>query len=369
MELEPTKKTLIYALHSGNLYGTEQMALATCDGLRSEFDAWIFAPPGLAIEEAKRMNFGTQTFAGAKDFAKKLQPILAKNNELVFIATGIVHSFALIILNLFYRRKVSHLHVVHGGTDERLSYGRKKLLNFFDVKLVAVSEFVKEKLKTHGVRAEKIKVIENFLIPEKVTNCPKRLPFEQNGIKKVAIISRIDPIKRIDLLLDALDTHPELSELDFTIYGTGSEFETFQTRAAQNNLNVKFAGFNSNIAQELVKADLLLHLCPTEPFGLAILEAMAANVPVLVPDEGGAGSLVTDKVDGFHFRANNINDLAFCLNELMKTDQEILNRITKSGNFTLKTRFSNTFGIENYRRLIEENESATEILMSKGAAV
>lgn len=369
MELKTAKKTLVYALHSGNLYGTEQMALATCDGLRAGFDVWIFAPAGLAVKEAKRMNFGTRTFSGAKDFIKKLQPILAENNELGFIATGIVHSFALIILNLFYRRKVSHLHVVHGGTDERLSYGRKKLLNYFDVKLVAVSEFVKERLITHGVRAEKIKVIENFLIPERVTNCPKRLPFNQNGIKKVAIISRIDPIKRIDLLLDSLDLHPELSGLDFTIYGTGSEFETLQNRAVINNPNVKFAGFNSNIAEELVKADLLLHLCPTEPFGLAILEAMAANVPVLVPNRGGAGSLITDKVDGFHFRANDVDDLAFCLSELMNADQEILNRITKSGSFTLKTRFSNTFGIENYRLLIEENESAAEILMSKGAVV
>ena len=40
---------LIYALHSGNLYGTERMALATLAGLSGdEFAPWLIAPPGPA---------------------------------------------------------------------------------------------------------------------------------------------------------------------------------------------------------------------------------------------------------------------------------------------------------------------------------
>ena len=37
---------LIYALHSGNLYGTERMALYTATALSNDFEATILAPSG-----------------------------------------------------------------------------------------------------------------------------------------------------------------------------------------------------------------------------------------------------------------------------------------------------------------------------------
>lgn len=369
MKLNKIKKTLVYALHSGNLYGTEQMAMATCDGLRDEFDSVIIAPQGLVIDAARQMGFETHTFSDTKDFVRKLRRILAENDELVFIATGIAQSFALIFLNLFYQRNVKHLHIVHGGTDEQLNYRRKRFLNYFDVTLVAVSKFVKERLIAHQIRAEKITIIENFLTPELISNCPQKLSYAKTGLKKVAIVSRVDPSKRIDLLLDALDKYQNLSELEFTIYGTGSELENLSNRARRNNPNVHFEGFHSNITQDLAKADLLLHLCPTEPFGLAILEAMAVGVPVLVPNSGGAGSLITDGLNGFHFRANDIDHLAARLNELSTSKFYLLDTVIIGGKISLNTRFSSVLGIESYRKLIKNKQLPTEMLFKKGVAL
>ena len=50
--------------------------------------------------------------------------------------------------------------------------------------------------------------------------------------------------------------------------------------------------------------DLLVHTCAEEPFGLVVLEAFAAGVPVLVPNAGGSASLVCDGDTGFHFAAS-----------------------------------------------------------------
>ncbi len=361
------KKTLVYALHSGNLYGTELMALATCDGLRDEYDCHIFAPEGAALAKAMDMNFKAQSFEGAMDFAKKIQPILRTNDQVFFIATGLIHSLALIVLNLIYRRKVNHLHIVHGGTDEHLSYGRKRYLNFFNVKFVAVSEFVKQRLIAHRVRENKITVVENFLPPERVENCPKRSPFEQTGIQNVAVISRVDPIKKIHLLLDALDNSVTLRKMNFTVYGTGSEFDALKKRAAENNPNVTFAGYRSDVAEELAKADLLLHLCPEEPFGLAIIEAFAAKVPVLVPDSGGAGALVTDTFDGFHFRADNLRDLTQKLSQIRFILPHTLNSITENAQNTLNNRFSAKSCLANYRYLLNSKKLGKYQNIQKGA--
>ena len=53
---------IAYALHSGNLYGTERIALATMDGLADVFDPTIIAPEGRVHAEARRMGLKTRTY-------------------------------------------------------------------------------------------------------------------------------------------------------------------------------------------------------------------------------------------------------------------------------------------------------------------
>ena len=347
---------LVYALHSGNLYGTERMALATLEGLRDRFSPVLLAPPGPALAEAARLGIPGESFSSPREFARRLQPWLAQHRRLAFVATGVVHSLAFLALNVWYRRKAVHLHLVHGGTDERLSYGRKRLLNPTPALLVAVSDFVRERLIANGAAPGKIRVIENFLTDERVRAAPRRAAFTSAGIRKVVIVSRIDPIKRVDLLLDTLDRYPDLGTLDFRILGSGWDLDTLRARAAACHPQVNFIGFTETVAEELAAADLLLHLCPSEPFGLAILEAMAAGVPVLVPDSGGAALLVEDGVSGGRFRADDAEALTARLRELRQAPAEVLNRWVAGGDRALATRFSQTERLADYQGLLAEVE-------------
>lgn len=343
---------LLYALHSGNLYGTERMALATAKGLRDEYEPTMFAPPGPALEAATPLGFGIRAFSSAKEFAKQVRPLIADHRELAFVATGVVHSLACLAWNMIYRRNIVHLHVVHGGTDEKDSYGRKKILNNFNVVFVAVSEFVRDRLIAHGVRADRIVVIENFLDPSRTESAPKRPPFETPGVKRLLVVSRVDPIKRIDVLLDALERDPTFREFEVRVLGTGWQLEELRARARERHPNVEFVGFTSDVANELAAADLLVHPCPAEPFGLAILEAMVAGLPVVVPDSGGAGSLIDDGISGFRFSANDPESLATCLRRLQNTSAEDLNAVVAGGRQALHTRFSPKRRIDDYRRLL-----------------
>jgi glycosyltransferase involved in cell wall biosynthesis len=348
-------RPLIYALHSGNLYGTERMALATLSGLSNEFAPWLLAPNGPVIDEARRLGIPARAFSGARDFARQLQPLVAAHRNFAFVATGVVHSLACIALAGAYRRRVSHVHVVHGGTDERLSYGRKRLLNRLPVRFVAVSDFVRERLLAHRVRDERVAVIENFLPDTQVAGASRRPPFARAGVRRVAIVSRIDPIKRVDLALDALDRAPELAALEINVFGTGWSLDALRERAARSHPNVRFHGFRDDVGDRLAEHDLLLHLCPQEPFGLAVIEAMAAGLPVLVPDSGGAGSLVRPGDTGFHFRANDAHDLSNALKALSLTDADELNRVVARADAALCERFGERARLADYRRLLLEN--------------
>jgi glycosyltransferase involved in cell wall biosynthesis len=349
------KKTrLLYLLHSGNLYGTERMALVTLDGLRDRLEPVLFAPSGTVHDEAQRLGIETHEFKSSLDLFKQIPAFLRATDTVAVCATGVSHSLIFIIWNCFFRVKNAHLHLVHGGTDERLSYGRKKRLNYLPVLLVAVSHYVQQRLLVHGVRPQQIKVLENFLPDTQIANAPQRPAFRADGVRKVLVISRIDPIKRIDLLLDALDIAPALNSLEIRILGTGWDFDALKERAKRDHANVTFVGFTDQVAQELTASDLLLHLCPTEPFGLAILEAMAAHVPILLPNQGGAAGLIEAGVSGLYFQANDAQDLARQLSYLQSAKADELNNLADNAHQRLLQHYSSRARLNDYRELFEK---------------
>lgn len=347
------KPVFLYALHSGNLYGTERMALTTLEGLSDSFDAVLFAPPGPVLEYAARQGITTVPFVNGLQFALRIMPFIARDRYIAFAATGVIHSMVFLAWNMLFRRRAIHLHLVHGGTDERDSYGRKKLLNRWPVTLVAVSNFVRERLIANGVESEKIVVVENFLPEKQIDSVPRRQPFAKAGISNVVIVSRVDPIKRIDLLFDALERHPELGKLNFRVLGAGWDLQKLRERATVNRLNIKLEGFCSNVPEILANSDLLLHLCPVEPFGLAILEAMAAGIPVLLPDQGGAAGLIETEVSGFLFRADDAEDLAGALDRIQQIPAARLNDVATAAIERLHKRYSEHVRLNDYRRLLE----------------
>lgn len=345
---------LAYALHSGNLYGTERMGLETASGMAGEFDPVILAPEGAALAEARRRGLAAIPFTSPKDVASALWRLLGPRRQVAFFATGLVHSAAFLAVNAVRRRRAAHLHVVHGGTDERLSYGRKKLLNRAPGFLVAVSSFVRDRLLAHGVDPRKVRVVENFVPDELLATCPKRCAPGDEGVRYAVAVSRVDPIKRLDLLLDAVEGEPSLADLSVRVLGTGWQLDELRARALQRCPNVRFEGFSAKVPEELAASDLLVHTCPEEPFGLAILEAFAAGVPVLVPDAGGAGSLVTDGVDGFRFRAGDAGDLRQRLVAIRALPADRRRAVVDGARAALAGRFSARRGIAEYRALVEE---------------
>jgi glycosyltransferase involved in cell wall biosynthesis len=253
---------------------------------------------------------------------------------------------------VLYRRRINHFQIVHGGTDDRGSYGKKKWLNHTGVRFIAVSDWVKQKLVSYGVRGDLVEVVPNSLPAQRIANCPKRLPYAGSGIRNVILVCRVDPMKRIDTLLDALDRGPkELSEISFTVFGIGSQFDALKARAQATHPNVHFPGFSSDIPSEMARADLLLHTCPEEPFGLVILEAMAANLAILCADAAGPGMIVQDNVNGFKFRAGDAGHLTERLVELSGFGPERFKAIVQEGRRTVQETYSADAMLAKYRVL------------------
>ena len=345
----------IYVLYSGKLYGTERMTIKTAKGMSYQNSSVILTPPGSILKEAANHSIATKCFHNNWDLICCLKSYLAQYQKLVFVTTSVSQSISIVLCNLFYRRQIVHLHIVHGGTEEHLSYARKYLLNNLPIGLIAVSNYVRERLEAHRVNPKRIQVIENFLLESEIENIPKRQLFKTTGITQVAIVSRLDPVKRIDLLFDALDSFPELNSLEFRIFGFGRDTDKFKRKVKTKYARVSINGFSEQIWQVMANCDLLLHLCPVEPFGLAILEAMAVGLPVLVPNQGGTKALVADGVSGFHFNADDKIDLARCLLKLQQASPELLNSVVRNARKSLLNRYSEAKGIAAYRQLFNSS--------------
>jgi len=339
------------------------MALATLEGLDEYERRIVFAPlpsgNASVAAAAKEAGFDSVTFHSKWELVKGLFPWFLRYRSVDIIGTGVSQSFICHALARLMRVSLRQLQVAHGGTIENHAYGRKRHLNRLPVRMVAVSDFVRDKLVEHGVDPEAITVIDNFLSDAQRHEYRPRAPYDPREDRarpidrarvKVAVVSRVDPIKKIDLLVDAV-LEKGLAEFRFDIYGTGGMLDTLRERAAMLP-NVHFHGYVADVKDRLADADFLLHLCPEEPFGLVILEAFLTRLVVIVPDAGGAGSLVEDRTTGLRFRADDSGDLCRVLDAARNLPAAELQAMVDAGSAELDARFSEAEGLRRYREAL-----------------
>jgi glycosyltransferase involved in cell wall biosynthesis len=83
------------------------------------------------------------------------------------------------------------------------------------------------------------------------------------------------------------------------------------------NDSVEFRGFCDDVPAELAQLDVLVHCSVTpEPFGLVVIEGMAAGLPVVAAAAGGPAEVITDGVDALLVAPNNVDALAQALTRI-----------------------------------------------------
>jgi alpha-1,6-mannosyltransferase len=138
-------------------------------------------------------------------------------------------------------------------------------------------------------------------------------------------IGRFAVEKRWDVVLDAFLRLRERQEAVLVLFGDGPERAQLEARVA-GRADVHFVGFLSGraeLARALASADLLVHGCPFETFGLGVAEAMATGLPAVVPDQGGAAELV-DASCGEHYPSGDPAACAAAVERALGRDQAAL---------------------------------------------
>jgi glycosyltransferase involved in cell wall biosynthesis len=131
--------------------------------------------------------------------------------------------------------------------------------------------------------------------------------------------------KRWDLLLDALALLPPAvrDRISFEHIGAAPaepEAQAFASELRQRPAgHVTWKGAEPSSRRLLQSIDVFVTLSHQEPFSMAMQEALAAGIPVLAANSGGAADLIVPGRNGWLFRDGNTRELAQNLEELVQT--------------------------------------------------
>lgn len=181
-------------------------------------------------------------------------------------------------------------------------YREIELADFF----FAPSNIVRESLEFCGAKAEQI-----FIIPYgvKLEAFPKREKAPAGDTLKLIYVGQVTHRKGIHHLLNVIDQFNSDS-VSLKLVGTYSESENF-VQKAKNKKNIEFCGFKTH--DELLglyqESDAFIFPTLGEGYGLVVLEAMSAGIPVLSSDHAGGNDPIIDYHNGIVFRAGDESDL------------------------------------------------------------
>lgn len=179
-------------------------------------------------------------------------------------------------------------------------------------RLVAVSHCVKDALTQLGIPREKITVIQNGIPIAKYTSGNKEAFRKANYIHDdepiFGWIGRICDWKGPELY-NAIAGEWKKRQKAGRFFVIGSSFNEdagFFAWFERSARDIKFASYPSYVPDALAAMDAFLHtsLRP-EPFGRVLIEAMAAGVPVIAANAGGACEIIRSGENGFLARPND----------------------------------------------------------------
>jgi sugar transferase (PEP-CTERM/EpsH1 system associated) len=231
----------------------------------------------------------------------------------------------------------THVHAEHGLELADLKLRRWKLfarraamrwaLNRTDA-VVVVAPSVREKLiERSGIRADKVSVVANGVelsglehADERAKKLRTSLGLEADDVL-IGSVGRLAPVKNFRAAIDAIvELRRRQHPVHLAIVGDGPESDNLQAhvKSIDGEAFIHLVGQQADVAAWYAAMDIYVNSSVSEGMNLAILEAMAAGVPVVATDVGANRLLVaTEPACGQVVPANQTSILADAIESLL----------------------------------------------------
>jgi L-malate glycosyltransferase len=254
---------------------------------------------------------------------------VARDYPLAALATG--RSQAQLILT---RHVLFPLNRIHKLTLRRTS------------RVIAVSQAVAESLYTPSIFApEKIVTIHNGIDVDRFAGTAKDNATDRR--LRVGMVGHIAPIKgQEDFVRAAAIMRAHRDDVEFIIAGEDKSHSRENRVALEKLISdlkmehaIKLIGWVDDVASLLSTLDLFVSSARSEPFGLSIVEAMAAGVPVVATASEGAREIIEDDQTGRLVPVGDVEAMATAIVEVLN-DRTVRKRLADNALANVQEKFS-----------------------------
>jgi L-malate glycosyltransferase len=244
-----------------------------------------------------------------------------ENLDLLHVHYAIPHSISAILAReaIKSHRRLPVVTTLH-GTDITLVGADRSYLPITKYALeqsdgvTAVSDYLKHATIEHFA-FDRIEVIPNFVSPDEYKpkiDCDLREFLTPDGSPVLVHVSNFRPVKRPVDCVEIFARVLKRTKARLVMVGDGSERTNCIHRAKCLGVfdQCIFVGKQPNIVDYLCASDVLLLPSEQESFGLAALEAMACELPVIASRVGGLPEVVDEGETGFLSPVGDVDKMA-----------------------------------------------------------
>ncbi len=211
--------------------------------------------------------------------------------------------------------------------------------------VTAVSNSLKQQTRRELPVHTDIRVIYNFLHCDVYRRMPVAALREcycpPGGFDRLVVhVSNFRQVKRVPVVVDIFAKIREQVNARLLLVGEGPDVPAVHRRIHELGLrtSVEILGEQEQLVPLLSEADLFLLPSSQESFGLAALEAMACEVPVVASRVGGLPEVIESGTSGFLHAPDDLAGMAASSVALL-TDPDLHARIANAGRRTVEDKF------------------------------
>lgn len=194
--------------------------------------------------------------------------------------------------------------------------------------VTAVSDSLCQQTREFFDIKKEIKVIYNFIDFERFRKVNKdhfKKAIAPNGERILVHTSNFRKVKRVDDVIRIFQKVYEKIPSKLLLIGDGPERRSLEELCREIGLcdEIRFLGKQDAVEELLALADLFIMPSESESFGLAALEAMACEVPVISSNVGGLPEVNIQGQTGYLSDLGNVEEMAANAIKLL-SDEELL---------------------------------------------
>ena len=232
--------------------------------------------------------------------------------------------------------------------------------------VTAVSQWLKDETATHFATDKPIDVIPNFVDPQRFRRHDKSAFCHMLGVdrdKLICHVSNFRPVKRIMDVVEVFEKVTRIVPSRLVMVGDGPDRSRAEAYCRDRRLRdrVFFLGNVPNLEEVVGASDLFLLPSESESFGMAALEALASEVPVIATKTGGLPEVIEPGVTGFLLPVGDVDGMAERAVEIL-SDERLRDRMGKAGREQSIARFDVARVVPQYRDLYERTIATNAVV-------